>query len=86
MKIVAGDVEFVPSSELAGRIAANSLIPYPPGIPMMISGERFGKGDSPQIGYLQALESWGREFPGFEHVTEGAKLEDGIFRILCLKE
>jgi arginine decarboxylase len=36
---------------LAGRIAANSVIPYPPGIPMLLSGENFGDANSPQIGY-----------------------------------
>ncbi|MBR2365258.1 MAG: arginine decarboxylase, partial [Lentisphaeria bacterium] len=35
--IVKGKVEFVPSDRLAGRTAANSVIPYPPGIPMLMS-------------------------------------------------
>ncbi|MDI5035891.1 hypothetical protein MJM43_28800, partial [Salmonella enterica subsp. enterica serovar Montevideo] len=37
---------------LPGRIAANSVIPYPPGIPMLLSGENFGDENSPQVGYL----------------------------------
>ena len=86
MKIVSNQVEFVSSDQLAGRIAANSLIPYPPGIPMMMSGERFGARNSPQIAYLHALESWGRRFPGFEHVTEGARVENGKYQVLCIKE
>ena len=86
MKIVTNDVEFVTSDDLAGRITANSLIPYPPGIPMMMSGERFGITDSPQIAYLHALESWGKRFPGFEHVTEGTRVVDGKYQVLCLKE
>ena len=86
MKIVADQVEFVSSDDLAGRIAANSLIPYPPGIPMIISGERFGNRDCAQIAYLHALEAWGKAFPGFEHVIEGTRSCDGKYQVMCVKE
>ena len=86
MEIVRDNIELVPSDKLANRVAANSIIPYPPGIPMMMSGERFGGDDSPQIGYLHALEAWDRQFPGFEHVTEGSDAIDGIYHVMCVKE
>ena len=38
-RLVTGDVEAVPVSELAQRTAANAVMPYPPGIPMLMSGE-----------------------------------------------
>ena len=85
-RIVTGDVEMVPADQLAGRIPANSLIPYPPGIPMLMSGERFGDADSPQLRYLLSLGKWDREFPGFEHVTEGSDVVDGMYRVMCVKE
>lgn len=84
-KIVSGDVEFVPSDSLANRVSANSVIPYPPGIPMVMSGENFGTADSPMIAYLHSLEKWDREFPGFEHETEGAKVIDGKYCVMCVK-
>ena len=34
------DIEAVPFEHAAGRISAESVIPYPPGIPLMIKGER----------------------------------------------
>ncbi|MFP1592768.1 hypothetical protein ACLB1M_32755 [Escherichia coli] len=40
--IVDNNVELVSIENLPGRIAANSVIPYPPGIPMLLSGENFG--------------------------------------------
>ena len=83
-KIVRGEVEFVPSDRLHGRITANSIIPYPPGIPMLMSGENFGDKSSPQIKYLESLEKWDREFPGFEHEMEGAKVIDGKYNVLCI--
>ena len=87
--IVKGKVEFVPSDRLAGRIAANSVIPYPPGIPMLMSGEKFeGTNDAPgaRIRYLTALEKWDEAFPGFEHVIEGAGKKNGKYCVLCIKE
>ncbi len=86
MAIVKGEVENLPSDKLAGRIAANSVIPYPPGIPMLMSGENFGSEDGPQIKYLHALEDWDRRFPGFEHVTEGAESRDGKYHVMCVKK
>ncbi|MDD3885563.1 MAG: arginine decarboxylase [Victivallaceae bacterium] len=86
LAIVRDEVETVPSDKLAGRVTANSIIPYPPGIPMLMSGERFGTDDCPQIGYLHALEAWDREFPGFEHVTEGSTVENGRYCVMCVRE
>ncbi|MCD9465519.1 arginine decarboxylase [Photobacterium phosphoreum] len=84
--VVSDDVELVASNKLVGRVAANSVIPYPPGIPMLMGGENFGDDTSPQIQYLKALEAWDAEFPGFEHETEGAEIEDGKYHVLCIKK
>ncbi|KAA5808229.1 amino acid decarboxylase, partial [Klebsiella pneumoniae] len=63
--IVNNNIEMVAIVYLPGRIAANSVIPYPPGIPMLLSGENFGDENSPQVGYLRSLQSWDHHFPGF---------------------
>ena len=79
-------MELVPASKLSNRVSANSVIPYPPGIPMLMSGESFGDADSPQITYLKALATWDRNFPGFEHETEGTSVIDDEYNVLCVKE
>jgi arginine decarboxylase len=84
-RIVSGDVESVPVDKLAKRTAANAIMPYPPGIPLLMSGENFGGEDSPYIGFLRGLETWGRQFPGFEKVTEGAEMEHGVNHVLCVR-
>ncbi len=61
--IVDNNVELVSIENLPGRIAANSVIPYPPGIPMLLSGENFGDKNSPQVSYLRSLQSSGPPFP-----------------------
>jgi len=85
-RLVAGDVELVPSDRLAGRTAANALMPYPPGIPMLMSGENFGAASSPQIAYLKSMEKREQHFPGFSGVIEGAEMEDGVYHVLCVKK
>ena len=85
-QLVKDNVELVSIYQLAGRTAANSVIPYPPGIPMLMSGENFGDEHSPQIAYLQALQAWDDAFPGFEHETEGAEKEEGIYHVMCIKK
>jgi arginine decarboxylase len=84
-RLVAGEVEIVPVDKLAKRTAANAVMPYPPGIPMLMSGENFGGADSPQIGYLRGMQSRERQFPGFAGVIEGAELIDGVYHVLCVK-
>ncbi len=85
-EIVANNVEMVPSYQLKGRIAANAVIPYPPGIPMLMSGESFGNENSPQIKYLKSLEIWDKEFPGFEKETEGTDFKNGVYSVMCVKK
>jgi arginine decarboxylase len=85
-RLVAGEIELVPSDKLAKRTAANAVMPYPPGIPMLMSGENFGAADSPQIEYLKSMQERERLFPGFAGVIEGAELIDGVYHVLCVKK
>ena len=60
---------------MAGRIAAVMLVPYPPGIPMSMPGERLGGNDSPVIRLILAMEEFGKRFPGFERETHGIEVD-----------
>jgi arginine decarboxylase len=83
-KLVTGEIELVSADKLANRTAANAVMPYPPGIPMLMSGENFGKDDSPQIGYLRSMQHREAQFPGFAGVIEGAEMHDGTYHVLCV--
>lgn len=39
-----GPTEMVPLDEAVGRVAAEQITPYPPGIPALIPGERINEG------------------------------------------
>ena len=84
--LVTGDVEAVPLDDLEERIAANAVMPYPPGIPMLMSGESFGGAGSPQIGYLRGMQLRERNFPGLGGVIEGAEIIDGAYHVMCVKQ
>ncbi|MCG6576976.1 arginine decarboxylase [Pseudomonas sp. AF32] len=83
--LVKGKVEQVTLDEAAGRIAATGIVPYPPGIPLLMPGENAGTSDGPLLAYLKALESFDRSFPGFAHDTHGIESEAGVYRMLVLK-
>jgi arginine decarboxylase len=56
------------------------LVPYPPGIPVRMPGERLGDKDSPTIRLLLALEKFGKQFPGFEREVHGIEVDaDGDY-------
>jgi len=85
-RVVNGDVESLTLDQMAGRTVATGVVPYPPGIPLMMPGENAGNAQGPLLGYLKALEAFDAEMPGFTHDTHGVGVEGGRYRILCVKQ
>jgi arginine/lysine/ornithine decarboxylase len=84
-QLVLNEVEKVPLDGLADRILATSVVPYPPGIPMLMPGESTGSAQGPYLSYLRALQSWDERFPGFGHDTHGVENIRGTHYVYCLK-
>jgi arginine decarboxylase len=74
-KLIRNGTEKLKLTEMAGRIAAVMLVPYPPGIPISMPGERLGDLESPTIKLLLALEQFGKRFPGFEREVHGIEVD-----------
>jgi arginine/lysine/ornithine decarboxylase len=55
-----GPVEVVPAEEAPGRIAAEMATPYPPGVPLLLPGERINKA---AIDYLRSGVEAGMVLP-----------------------
>ncbi|MBK6554154.1 MAG: arginine/lysine/ornithine decarboxylase [Rhodocyclaceae bacterium] len=68
------EIERVPIDELEGRVTAVLLTPYPPGIPLLIPGERFNR---TIVRYLQFAREFNAQFPGFETDIHGLVKENG---------
>jgi arginine decarboxylase len=79
-------MEHVSIDKMANRVVATSVVPYPPGIPMLMPGENAGPNNGPYLSYLRALETWDRHFPGFGHDTHGVENIDGKYHVYCLKK
>ena len=60
--------ERVGIDELEGRITTSLLTPYPPGIPLLIPGERFNK---KIVDYLLFVREFNAAFPGFDTDVHG---------------
>lgn len=84
--MVRGEVEVVPADQLAGRIAAVMLVPYPPGIPVIMPGERFPEAPSAIAAYLQIALEQDRAFPGFETDIHGLRRTEAGFGVDCVVE
>jgi arginine decarboxylase len=67
-KMAHREIERVEIDHLAGRITAVLLTPYPPGIPLLIPGERF---NPTIVRYLQFAREFNEKFPGFETDIHG---------------
>ncbi len=62
------NVERVPIDELEGRITAMLVTPYPPGIPLLIPGERY---NATIVNYLKFVREFNARFPGLESDVHG---------------
>lgn len=84
-QLVRGEVEAVPIEQLEGRIAAVMLVPYPPGIPLIMPGERFTSQTRSIIDYLAFARTFDRSFPGFDADVHGLQREEGLYTVDCIK-
>jgi arginine decarboxylase len=65
-------VDRVPIDQLEGRVTTMLVTPYPPGIPLLIPGERFNRSI---VEYLKFARSFNERFPGFETDVHGLVVE-----------
>jgi arginine decarboxylase len=71
-KMAHREIERVPIDALEGRITAMLVTPYPPGIPLLIPGERF---NATIVRYLRFVREFNHRFPGFETDVHGLVVE-----------
>jgi arginine decarboxylase len=62
------EVDRVAIDELEGRATSVMLTPYPPGIPLLVPGERFNR---TIVQYLRFVREFNSAFPGFETDVHG---------------
>ena len=80
--------ERVEIEQLEGRITTSLLTPYPPGIPLLVPGERFNR---KIVDYLRFTRDFNKRFPGFDTDVHGLveePLGNGAMRyyVDCVKQ
>ncbi len=81
------ETERVEIDDLEGRITSVLLTPYPPGIPLLIPGERF---NATIVRYLKFAREFNGRFPGFETDIHGLSKTgangESRFYVDCVKQ
>lgn len=94
--IVRKEIEFVRLDALAPertpRTSAVMVVPYPPGIPILMGGEELGADSRPILDYLLARQDFEARFPGYEgeiHGIDRSEADQGgkrHFEIMVVKD
>jgi arginine decarboxylase len=89
-RFVHGHVESVPIDELMGRVLAVMIVPYPPGIPVIMPGERLTAASKSILDYLLYAREFDKKYPGFETDIHGLRFEPAAggrrYLVDCIKE
>jgi ornithine decarboxylase len=73
--LVANEVDYVPLEKIKGRIAATLALIYPPGIGVVVPGERWDDRAQPMLDYFMAFQESFNRFPGFNYEVQGVYQE-----------
>ncbi len=82
-RLTRNQVDYLPVAEVRGRVAATLMLVYPPGIALVVPGERIGRNAAPMIDYMLAFERLENAFPGLSTEIQGVYRErqpDGTVR------
>jgi arginine decarboxylase len=74
-RLVRGRLESVEVDHLMGRTLGVMVVPYPPGIPVIMPGERITPATKSIQDYLLYAREFDRKFPGFETDIHGLRFE-----------
>lgn len=85
-RILNGEVEEVRIQDMQDKVNANMILPYPPGIPLVMPGEMLTADNPAVLDFMLMLCEIGEHFPGFETDIHGAyRQPDGSYTVKVLK-
>ena len=79
--LVGNHVDYVPLECARGRVAATLAVIHPPGIGVVVPGERWDAKAAPMLDYFLAFEDSFNRFPGFGYDVQGVYQEQVDGRI-----
>ena len=78
-EIIRGNTENVPLKDMAEKICAHMILPYPPGVPLVLPGEKMTGQSKVVLEFLEMLVNLGQHYPGFATDIHGLHEHDGEF-------
>ena len=70
--LVRNEVDYVSLAEgVRGRVSATLALIYPPGIGVLVPGERWDEKARPMLEYFLTFEESFNRFPGFNYEVQG---------------
>lgn len=73
--------------DMIGKVNANMILPYPPGVPLVMPGEMITEDSRLILEFLIMLCEIGAHYPGFETDIHGAyKQKDGRYKVKIIAE
>lgn len=88
--VVRKNVEYVELKDMRGRIPAVMVVPYPPGIPVIMGGEILNEKANAIYDYLKTRQDFENCYPGYESDIHGVERirRDGkaYFKTMCIKK
>jgi len=80
--LVGNRVDYIPLDTVRNRISATLALIYPPGIGVVLPGERWDDRAQPMLDYFMAFQESFNRFPGFNYEVQGVfqEREDGRIR------
>ncbi len=80
--LLRGKTKTIRIKDMINQISAVMILPYPPGIPLIMPGETVTEAAKEVLEYLLLLQDLGLAFPGFEADVHGIMLDaQGFFTV-----
>jgi arginine decarboxylase len=76
-------IDRVAIDDLEGRVTSALLTPYPPGIPLLIPGEKINR---TIVQYLQFARQFNEKYPGLDTDIHGLVQKDGQYFVDCVSQ
>ncbi|KTD69121.1 MULTISPECIES: lysine decarboxylase LdcC [Legionella] len=86
-KLIRQETQLIPLSQLKDHISAAMILPYPPGIPLVMPGEQITDESQSILDFLLMLDDIGEALPGFATEIHGVVAgEDGTSYVQIIKK
>ncbi|MCW8408100.1 lysine decarboxylase LdcC [Legionella sp. PATHC035] len=86
-KLIRQETQLIPLSQLKDKISATMILPYPPGVPLIMPGEQITDESELILDFLLMLDDIGEALPGFATEIHGVVTgEDGKSYVQIIKK